>query len=87
MAKLVYNYGLVCIYSVFSLFAVLYSYSDLAGYVSFRDSINSFFVLFMLTLFFLFYKFALSKISNFSALSVITGIFAGVINVLGRNFM
>ena len=87
MAKLVYNYGLVCIYSVFSLFAVLYSYSDLAGYVSFRDSINSFFVLFMLTLFFLFYKFALSKISNFSALSFITGIFAGVINVLCRNFM
>lgn len=87
MAKLFHNFGLDCLFSMFSLFAVLYSYSDLTTYVSFKNSINIVFVLLILCLFFLFYKCAISKNSGFSALAISIGIFAGVINDLGRNFI
>ena len=87
MVKLFHNFGLDCLFSIFSLFAVLYSYSDLTTYISFKNSINIVFVLLILCLFFLFYKYAISTISRFSVLSISIGIFSGVINVLGRNFI
>ena len=87
MDKLFNKFGLVCLFSVFSLFAVLYSYSDLTTYVSFKNSINIIFVLLILCLFFLFYRYVTRVISGFSALAISIGMFAGVINVLGRNFI
>ena len=83
----VINMALVCLISIFSLFAVLYNYSDLSTFTSFKNSINIAFIWYFLALFFMFYIFTLSKIKYFSVLSIGIGIFAGIINVLGRNFL
>lgn len=79
--------ALECVFSIFSLFAILYNYSDLTSFTSFKNSINIAFIWYFLFFFFLFYKFALSKIRFFSVLSIGIGIFAGIINTLGRNFI
>lgn len=78
---------LECIFSIFSLFAILYNYSDLTTFISFKNSINIAFIWYFLAFFFLFYKLTLNKIRCLSVLSIGIGVFAGVINVLGRNFI
>ena len=80
-----------CLFSILSLFATMYGYSDLND-VSFINhsisiSANIVFGVFFLLLYYLFYKYEINKISKFSTHSKLIGIAAGIINVLGRNFM
>ena len=80
-----------CFFSILSLFATMYSYSDLNDVSFFNHSIslpaNIVFGIFFLILYYFFYKHVINKINKFSAQSKLIGIFAGIINVLGRNFM
>lgn len=80
-----------CLWSILSLFATMYSYSDLNDVSFLNHSISAsasivFGVLFFIFYYF-FYKHVINKISDFSTQSILIGIFAGTINVLGRNFM
>ena len=80
-----------CLFSIFSLLATIYSYNDLKD-VSFINYFTSFsadimFGIFYLIMYYFYYKYVLAKASEFSTQSKIIGIFAGFINVLGRNYM
>jgi len=80
-----------CLFSILSLFATMYSYSDLNDVSFFNPSIsisaNIALGIFFLLLFYFFYKHVINKISKFSTHSKLIGIVAGIINVLGRNFV
>ena len=80
-----------CLFSILSLFATMYSYSDLNDVSFFNLSIiisaNIALGIFFLLLFYFFYKHVINKISKFSTHSKLIGIVAGIINVLGRNFV
>lgn len=54
---------------------------------SFSVSANIVFSIVFLVLFFIYYKHVINRVYSFSRQSRIIGLFAGVINVLGRNFM
>ena len=80
-----------CLFSALSLFATMYSYSDLKEASFLNNSLSvyaniafdiTFFILYVL-----YFKFFISKIGSFSTHSKVIGIFAGIINVLGRNFL
>ena len=79
------------LFSFLSLFASMYSHSDL-NVVSFTNpsisiSANMIFGIFFFIMYYYFYKYVINKVSNYSMLSIVIGFFAGLINVLGRNFM
>ena len=81
----------VCLFSVLSLFATMYGYSDLkeASFLNNTLSIyaNIAFVIIFFILYLLYFKFFINKIGAFSTHSKVIGIFAGITNVLGRNFV
>ena len=81
----------VCLFSILSLFASMYSYNDLKDSSVFNHSIsmpaNMVFGIFLLVMYYFYYKNVINKICKFSMQSTFIGLFAGIINVLGRNFM
>ena len=91
MVQLNLRYKKAYLFSILSLFATMYSYSSLKDVSFFNHSIsttaNIALGIFFLILYYFFYKHVINKISNFSTQSIIIGFFAGIINVLGRNFM
>ena len=91
MVQLNLRYKKAYLFSILSLFATMYSYSSLKDVSFFNHSIstsaNIALGIFFLILNYFFYKHVINKISNFSTQSIIIGFFAGIINVLGRNFM
>lgn len=80
-----------CLFSMFSFFAIMYNYNDLneASFLnhSFSTTTNIIFGICLFVLFSLFYKQVITRVCSFSSHSKIIGIFAGIINVLGRNFV
>ena len=79
------------LFSILSLFATMYSYSDLKdtyfGNHSISVSANIVFGIIYLIFYYCYYRFLINKICNFSVQSKFIGIFAGIVNVLGRNYM
>ena len=77
-------------FSLLSLFATLYSFNSLSGVSFFNRSFsvhsNVTFIAFFSILYFLYYKYFINKGCTFSMQSKIIGLFAGLINVMGRNF-
>ena len=80
-----------CLFSILSLFATMYSYSELKDGSLFNSSVsipvNIVFGLCFTIVYYFFYKHVMYKVCKFSVCSKIIGIFAGIVNVLGRNFM
>lgn len=81
----------VCFFSLLSLIATLYNCNALNNTSFFNNSFslvgNVFFAIFFFVLYYCFYKSTLRMVREISLLSVIIGVFAGIINVLGRNFV
>lgn len=80
-----------CLFSILSLFATMYSYSDLKD-ISFsnlflNNTAKTLFGIFFVVICYFYYQHIINKVRKFSVLSIFIGIFAGIVNVLGRNFM
>lgn len=75
-------------FTLLTLTAVTYSFSDLTTVFCFFEHSILFYVLFFCLLLF-FFSFVLSKglVDHYSLMSAGIGVFAGMINVLGRNFL
>ena len=80
-----------CIFSILSLFATMYSYSDLKDVPLVNHSIsisaNIVFDIVCLMFYYCYYRYFVNKIYKFSMLSIFIGMFAGIVNVLGRNYL
>ena len=86
MTKFSY-YCIEYVFAILSMFAVMYNHFDLNDISFCNNHANYLLMIISLVLFFQFYKFMLIKINGFSLLSISIGVFAGIINVLGLNFL
>ncbi len=79
------------LFSVISMIATMYGCSNLRDTSFFGHtaniSANIFFAIIVFALYFFYYKVVINKVCNFSKQTINIGVLAGVVNVLGRNFM
>ena len=91
MAQFNLIYRKACLFSIPSLFAVMYNFSELNDlsffYHSFSITTNIVLGICIFVLLYFFYKHVINQVCIFSRQSKIIGLFAGIINVLGKNFM
>ena len=91
MAESNLAYSKAYFFSILSLFAVIYNSNDLNDVSflnhSFSITINIVFGICIFVLLSFFYNHVINRIYGFSTHSIIIGLFAGIINVLGRNFV
>ena len=79
------------LFSVLALFGTMYSYSDFKQASFLNNSFDIYskivFCLFFLILYVPYFKFFINRIKTLSTHSIVIGVFAGIINVLGRHFV
>ena len=73
-------------FSLFSLVSVIYSFIDLQSYFLRNSFFYTAFLFFIFVFLYFFYEKFLLNVKSFSLASMSIGIFAGILNVLGRNF-